>query len=135
MSKSAITKLFVAAVIAVVAGIVVAVSAGVAALANGAVTIGGPTVVTVDGHAFAGTLGWFVVGGLAIAGGSLAALASWIGALLNTVQLDDKTWFVALLVAGLVSIGWVATAAYILAGPDSTREHRAAGGIAPASVG
>ena len=37
---------------------------------------------------------------------------------------------VALLVLGLFSFGWVAMAAYVIAGPDSTRPAEAARGIA-----
>jgi len=122
MSKSSVTRLFVGAVLAVVVGVLVAFAAIVAALAGGVVTIGGPAVVTVNGGAFAGTLVWLIIASLAITGGALAAIASWIGALLNTVQLEDKTWFVALLVLGLFSLGWVAMAAYVFAGPDATRQ-------------
>lgn len=122
MSKSTVTRLFVGAVLVVVVGLLVAFAAIVAALVGGVVTIGGPAVVTVNGGAFAGTLVWLIVASLAIALGALAAIASWIGALLNTVQLEDKTWFVALLVLGLLSLGWVAMAAYVFAGPDATRQ-------------
>jgi hypothetical protein len=122
MSKSMVIRLFVGAVLAMVVGLLIAFAALVAAFAGGAVTIGGPTVVTVNGPAFAGTVVWLVVGGLAIAGASLAAIASWIGALLNTVQLEDKTWFLAVLILGLISLGWVAMVAYVFAGPDATRQ-------------
>ena len=125
MSKSTVTRLFVGAVLAVAVGLVVALAAVVAALAGGVVTIGGPSVVTVNGEAFAGTLPWLLIAALVIGGGALTAIASWIGALLNTVQLEDKTWFIALLVLGLVSLGWVAMAAYVFAGPDATRRDAA----------
>jgi hypothetical protein len=39
--------------------------------------------------------------------------------LLNTSRLEDKAWFAALLVLGLISLGWVAMIAYVLRGPDS----------------
>jgi hypothetical protein len=120
MSKATVTRLFVGAVLAVVVGLVVALAAIIAALAAGAVTIGGPTVIMVNGTAIAGSLGWLVMGAVAIAAGALTAIASWIGALLNTARLEDKTWFVALLVLGLFSLGWVAMTAYVLAGPDAT---------------
>lgn len=125
MSKSTISRLFVGAVLAVAVGLVVAFAAVVAALAGGVVSIGGPSVVTVNGEAFAGTLPWLLIASLAIGGGAVAAIVSWIGALLNTAQLEDKTWFVALLVLGLVSLGWVAMAAYVFAGPDATRRDAA----------
>jgi len=124
MSKALVTKLFLGAVLAVVIGIIVVLGAFVAALAGGAVSIGGPSVVTVNGAALAGTIVWFIVGGVLIAAGELAAIGSWIGALVNTSQLDDKTWFLALLVLGVFSLGWIAMVAYVFAGPDGTRAPR-----------
>jgi hypothetical protein len=132
MSKTTVTRLFVAAVLAVVVGLVVALAAVIAALAGGAVTIGGPTVITVNGAAFAGALIWLVIGMVAIAAGALAAIVSWIGALLNTARLEDKTWFVALLVLGLCSFGWIAMAAYVLAGPDGATRGITDRGVATA---
>src|SRR6476469_7261899 len=107
MSKATITLLFVGALLAVIAGVIVALAAVIAGLAGGAVTIGGASVVAVNGEAFAGAPIWVVIGATVIGVGGLAAIASWIGALVNTAQLDDKTWFVALLVLGLFSFGWV----------------------------
>ena len=129
MSKSMVTRLFVGAVLAMVVGLLVAFAAVVAALAAGVVTIGGPAVVTVNGPAFAGTVVWLALSALAIGGASLAAIAAWIGALLKTVQLEEKTWFVLLLVLGLFSFGWVAVAAYVFAGPDATSQDLAQRGI------
>lgn len=118
MSKAAISRLFGAAVVAVVAGVVIAIVAAVTAFAGGAIAIGGPQVVSVDGQAFAGTIGTLVVASLVIGAGAVAAIVSWIGALFNTSRLEDKTWFLALLGLGLVSLGWVAMIAYAIAGPD-----------------
>jgi hypothetical protein len=118
MSKTTVTRLFIGAIVAAVAGLVVAIATVVAALAGGVIAIGGPSVVSVDGGAFAGMLGWLVIASLVFAAGAVAAVASWIGALLNTYRLDDKTWFVALLILGLLSFGWVAMVAYVVAGPD-----------------
>lgn len=119
MSKASISRLFLAAVVAVAAGLAVALGSLVAAIAGGVVTIGGPSVVTVDGEVIAGSLPWLLIAALLAAGGAIAAVASWIGALLNTWQLEDKTWFVALLALGLVSLGWIATITYVIAGPDA----------------
>jgi hypothetical protein len=55
-------------------------------------------------------------------GGAIGGLVSWIGALLNTAQLEDKTWFIILLVLGLLSFGLFAMIAYVIAGPDGTRQ-------------
>jgi hypothetical protein len=102
MSKSTITRLFVGAIVVVAAGLVLVLAALWAAVAS-------DLVVTV-------TL--VVVGSLALLAGAAAGVASWIGALLNTAQLEDKTWFVSLLVLGLFSAGVLAMVAYVLAGPD-----------------
>jgi hypothetical protein len=133
MSKASVTRLFVGAVLAVVVGVVIALGAILAALAGGAVTIGGSTPVTIDGAAFGGTLVWLAIAAFLIAAGAAAAVASWIGALFNTAKLEDKTWFVALLLLGVFSLGWVAMGAYVLAGPDSTTSGKIATGFAPAS--
>jgi hypothetical protein len=130
MSKSTVTRLFLGAILALAVGLVVALATVVAAIAGGVVAIGGPNVITVDGEVFAESLPWLLIAALVFAGGAIAALASWIGALLNTWQLEDKTWFVALLVLGLFSFGWVAVAAYVIAGPDSTTPGVARPGVA-----
>ena len=38
-----------------------------------------------------------IIGVIALVGGGVAQLVAWIGALINTAQLADKTWFVVLL--------------------------------------
>jgi hypothetical protein len=134
MSKTTITRLFIAANVAFVLGVVVALATVIAAVAEGVVTIGGPNAVTVDGAAFAGALGWLLLAGLILAGGFIAAVASWIGALFNTSQLEDKTWFIALLALGLFSFGWVAMVAYVVAGPDGTTHQDSDGGVVIANL-
>ena len=66
-------------------------------------------------------LGLGVVGGLAIVAATIGGLVSWIGALLNTSQLESKTWFLVLLLLGIFSFGLFAMIAYVIAGPDGTR--------------
>ena len=132
MSKSMIERLFIGAIGAVVAGSVIALAAIIAALAGGAVVIGGPDVVTVHGEAFASSLIVLALAAVLFAGGTVAGVASWLGALLNTSRLDDKTWFVVLLVLGIWSFGFVAMVAYVVAGPDSTGRDRADPGMATA---
>jgi hypothetical protein len=123
MSKTTITRLFEAAIAAVVAGVVIGIAAVVAGLANGAFVLGGSQAVTLNSGALAWTIGMLVIASLVTAAGTVAAIASWVGALLNTSQLENKTWFAALLVLGLVSLGWLAMIAYVFAGPDRrTRE-------------
>lgn len=132
MSKTTITLLFVGAAVAVVVGAVLALGAVLAGIAGGAITIGGPQLVTLNGAAFAGTLVWLLVAGLVIGAGSLAALGSWVAALFNTWQLEDRTWFAALLVLGVFSLGWIAMIAYVVAGPDGKTPREDVPGGAPA---
>ena len=121
MSKIAVTRLFVGGVLSVIAGIVLAAVAVVAMLAAGAVVTDGANIVGVNGSAISWTMiGLVTFGVLGIVIGSIVAVVSWIGVLVNTVQLQDKTWFVLLLVLGLLSFGFIAMIAYVIGGPDST---------------
>jgi len=42
----------------------------------------------------------------------------------TTAQLADKTWFTILLVAGLLSVGFLAMVIYIIAGPEDRQQPR-----------
>jgi hypothetical protein len=57
---------------------------------------------------------------LVMAAAGVTQLIAWIGAVLNTAKLEDKTWFIVLLLLGLVSFGFVAMVVYVIAGPDGT---------------
>ncbi len=121
MSKSIVTRLFVGGIAAVVAGLFLLVVAALIAIGSGTLIFSGPDVVGVTWTPQAWTfvlLG--LLGVLAIIGGSVCGLVAWIGALLNSAQLENKTWFVLLLVLGLLSFGFVAMLAYVIAGPDAT---------------
>jgi hypothetical protein len=120
MSKRAITRLFKIAVAFVVAGSLAGTAVVIAALANGAVAFGGPQFITVNAGPFAGAIVGLIGASLLTAAGTVAAFGSWAGALLNTYRLENKSWFAALLVLGLISLCWVAMIAYVLKGPDST---------------
>ena len=109
MSKPTITRLFVGGIVALAAGLVLVLAAVWAAVAS-------DTFVTV-------TL--VVVGSLAMLAGAVAGVVSWIGALLNTARLEDRTWFVSLLVLGLFSFGLLAMIAYVLYGPDGSHRYEA----------
>jgi hypothetical protein len=121
MTKSAVTKFFVGGIVAVIAGLFVAIVAVWAAFAAGEFVMDGPDVTGVKFTAFGWSMvGLMIVGGFSMIGGAIAGLIAWIGALINTAQLPDKAWFVLLLVLGLLSFGFIAMIAYVLAGPDST---------------
>jgi ABC-type Na+ efflux pump permease subunit len=133
MSKKSVTRLFVGAIVAVGAGLVLGIAALSAALATDAIDFGGSYVIDVSGGSGAWVaLGLVIVGSLAILGGTIAAVVSWIGALLNTWQLEDKMWFASLLALGLLGFGVVAMIAYIVAGPDGTKQSVARPGTAGA---
>lgn len=122
MAKGTVTRLFVGSMVAIVAGIVLGLAAVIAAFANGAFVMSGPDVAGFNSSPFAWTMVMLaVVAALAVAGGAVGGLIAWIGALINTAQLEDKTWFIVLLVLGLLSFGLVAMIAYVIAGPDGTR--------------
>jgi len=120
MSKSTVTRLFIGGVIAVAAGATLAVAAVLLALANDVFVIVGSDIIDVRSSALAWSLlGLGIVGGIAILGGFAAGFVSWIGALLNTWQLESRTWFAVLLLLGIFNLGFVAMIAYLIAGPDS----------------
>ena len=134
MSKKNVTRLFVGAMVAAGAGLVLGFAALWVALASDAIDVGGKYVIEVNGGSGAWTaLGLVIVGSLAILGGTIAAVVSWIGALLNTWQLEDKTWFASLLGLGLLGAGLLAMIAYVVAGPDGTNQSVVRPGIAGAA--
>jgi hypothetical protein len=122
MTKQSIVRLFLGSIAAVVAALVLGIGAVIAGYAGGAFTMRGPDVVGIEASAFAWTiLGLAVVSLLVLIGGAIAGLVAWIGALLNSAQLPDKTWFVVLLVLGIWNLGFVAMIAYVMGAPDATR--------------
>jgi len=122
MTKSLIVKLFWGSLIGLVAGLVLmAVSCGLA-ITNGIFIMNGPDVTGIKSSA----LSWTLLGlmGLSMVVLLLAAVThfvAWIGAVLNTANLPDKTWFVVLLVVGLLGFVFIATIAYVIAGPDGLK--------------
>jgi energy-converting hydrogenase Eha subunit A len=121
MTKSMVTTIFVGSLIAIVGGVIVAAAGVGIVLATGTLQIEGPDVTGFQPSSITpAAIGLVLLGGLAILGGSLGQFVAWIGAVVNTARLDDKTWFVVLLVLGLLSFGFVAMLVYVLAGPDGT---------------
>ena len=133
MSKAIVTRLFIGAGLAMVAGAVVAIVGVSIAIANDVFVMNGPDIVGLQGGALAAaSLGLGIAGVLAITGGLIAGLVAWIGALLNTWQLDSKAWFIGLLLLGIFNLGFFAMVAYIIAGPDGTSAAAPRGAQAPA---
>lgn len=119
MRKAMIVKVFLGSLIGLVAAAVLGLAALALAAADGVFVMSGDDVVGIQPDAF----GWSM---LAVAAfsilmmgvASIGLFVAWIGAVLNTVNLADKTWFVVLLVGGLLSVGFLVTVAYVIAGPD-----------------
>ena len=119
MSKHTAVKLFIGSVIAAIAGSIVATAALWVAYANNAFVIRGWDVMGIQPTASAwAMIGLILLATLITVAAIIGLLVSWIGALLNTLQFEDKTWFVLLLVLGLFSFGVVAMIAYAIGGPD-----------------
>jgi len=120
MTKATVTGLFIGAGLAMIAGAVLAVASVWIAIANDVFVMNGSDVVGLRGSALGwASLGLGAVGILAIMGGLIAGLVAWIGALLNTWQLESKAWFVGLLLLGIFNLGFFAMLAYLIAGPDA----------------
>jgi hypothetical protein len=119
MPKPTVVRIFLASVIAAAAALILLAVAGGLAVANGVFVMDGPDVVGIRSGAF----GWVMISLAAIAalvllGAAIAQFVAWLGAVLNTSRLEDKTWFIVLLVTGLLSFGFIAMIVYVIAGPD-----------------
>ena len=118
MTRTTIAVLFIVSTVAFVVGATMGIVTTVSAVANGAIEIGGSQLVTLHpGQIGAAIAAYAVASAIAVAG-SIALYVSWAGALLNTWRLDDRSWFAGILGAGVVGLAWVATAVYLVAGPD-----------------
>lgn len=129
MTKPIITRIWLGGLVAIAAGLVIA-GIGVTLM----LTSGGTFTPAASGSGYdfvprLDSFFWMTVmltvigGGVAIVGG-IAQLAALVGALVNTYQLPDRTWFVVLLAGGLIGltiglVGFAAMAAYVIAGPDA----------------
>jgi hypothetical protein len=135
MKKSTVVRTWLAGVIFLAGGLVLAgVSIGLMLGFGGTFT---PSPVGQGAYEFEPTLNgffWTTVGGIVFGGalaaaGGLVQLAAWIGALVNTSHLDDKTWFGVVLAGGIVGffvgpLGFAAMLAYVVAGPDGMAENK-----------
>jgi hypothetical protein len=134
MAKNTVTKLFIGSLIAFGAGAIVAIFAIALAVANNVFVMDGNDIAAIQG----GTLAWVLIGiailgVMAAAGGAIAGFVAWIGAVLNTWQLESKAWFIGLLLLGIFNFGFFAMIAYVIAGPDSKAAAEAR--AAPVAVG
>ncbi len=123
MPKATVTRVFIGGSVAVIGGTILAIAAVWIAIANDVFVMNGPDIVALQGSALAWSLlGLGIVGGLAIVAGLIAGLVSWVGALLNTSQVEIKAWFIAILLLGVFGFGVVGMIAYVIGGPDGTAD-------------
>ena len=123
VTKPTITRLFVGGALAVVAGFILAIASVWIAFADDVFVMNGADIVGLRGSALAWLLlGFGVIGGLTMLAGAVVGVVSSIGALLNTWQLENKAWFVVLLALAILSLGFIGMIAYVLVGPDGTRD-------------
>jgi hypothetical protein len=135
MTKSMIVKLFWGSLIGLVAGLVLMGITVALAISNHIFVMSGPDVTGIKSGALSWTL--LALMGLAVLLLLFAAVAhfvAWIGAVLNTAHLPDKTWCVVLLVVGLLGLVFIATVAYVIAGPDGLTAKDEASALPPAGV-
>lgn len=122
MTRSLIVKFFWGSIIGLVAGLVLMGVTAALAISNDVFVMSGPDVTGIR----SGVLSWTLLGLMALAVfvlllAAAAHFVAWIGAVLNTAHLPDKTWLVVLLVVGLLGFVFVATIAYVIAGPDGLK--------------
>lgn len=119
MGRAVIVKVFVGSLVGFVAAVVLFLVAGGLAVWSGAFVMDGPDVVGIQPDAFAWSMiGLVGVAVLVMVGAALGLFVAWIGAVLTTANLPDKTWLIILLVGGLLSVGFIVTLVYVVAGPD-----------------
>lgn len=128
MAKPTITRMWLAGLVVLAVGLLVA-GVGIALmLAYGGTFTKAPSgnhydfVPNLDGVFWTNVVG-IVTGLFLVAIGSVIQLVAWIGAIVNTYQLPDKTWFAIVLAGGLIGlgvggVGLAAMVAYLIAGPD-----------------
>ena len=130
MTKSSITRAWIGGLAAFAAGILVSI-VGVFLMLGYAGTftqIAGTSDYNFDPNLngfFWVTIALIVAGGFIAVVGGVAQFVAWIGGLINSYALPEKTWFAVLLVGGVVSlafapVGFAAMMAYVIAAPDGT---------------
>lgn len=128
MTKLTITRTWIAGLVVLAAGLVVAgISVGLMLAYGGTFTAApsgnGYDFVPRNDSFFWTTLGFVVLGFTVAVVGGIVQLAAWVGALINTNRIADKTWLAVLLIGGLLGlvfapVGFAAMVAYLVAGPD-----------------
>jgi hypothetical protein len=129
MTKPTITKTWLVGLAVVLAGSFVAGIATVVWLAH-VINVTGNGANYVPDNLFWTTVAFWWGTGVVVVAGILVQMAAWIGAVVNSHRLVDKTWFNLLLWIGAIGIltsplfglgamvWWGVTIAYMIAAPD-----------------
>lgn len=130
MTKPQITRIWLIGIVVMLVGLVmVGVSMGLMFTKGGtyepaASGAGYDFIPRLDSY-FWTTISFMIAGGGIAAIGAVGQLVAWVGAMVNTYRLPEKTWFAVLLGGGVVGLAFglaqfAVMIAYIIAGPDST---------------
>lgn len=133
MTKSTITKTWVGGLAVFAVGVVVAIVGVFLMLAYGGTfsQIGSSGkydfTPSMNGTFWTG-VGIIVAGGVVTLVGGVVQLVAYVGGLVNSYALREKTWFWVLAAGGLLSlafapVGFAVMVAYVVAAPDG-REYR-----------
>lgn len=142
MTKTLITKTWIGGLVVLVAGIVAATIGVFLMLAFGGTFTPLPGdnnyhfTPDLNGRFFWTTVAIMVVAGVVMLIGGIVQLVAWFGALVNSYWLPDKTWFVVLLLGGLLSLavapaGFAVMVAYLIAAPDGAPHRQVRATAAP----
>jgi|SRR5690242_18706932 hypothetical protein len=128
MRKFTIGRVWVGGLVGIAAGVVAILAGTFLMLAYAGTWSGEPNnqqfTPTLDGF-FWSMVALISLGALVTLAGGIAQFVAWIGALVNTYALAERTWFIVLLLAGAAGLfglaiaGFVAMIVYLLIGPDS----------------
>ena len=132
MTKRTITILWLIGVGVMIVGGLLALFSSLALASHiGAFTANYQYSTYVPDGTFWALVSFIILGGIAILGGIVTQFVAWIGAVINTNRLVDKTWFNVLLWCGVAAIvlslitgglgtfvGWGLMIVYLVGGPD-----------------
>ena len=132
MTKRTITIIWLVGIGVMVGGGLLALFTGLALASHiGALTNNFQSGATyVPDSTFWTLVSFAILGAIAVLGGIVTQFVAWIGAVINTNHLVDKTWFNILLWCGVAAIvlslltglgalvGWGLMIVYLVGGPD-----------------
>jgi hypothetical protein len=122
VSKKLVVAIFVWSLLGMIASVALIIAAIAVAVLSDSLIMQGDDVVGIErSPSLVAAVVMASVGVLVLILASIGQFVAWVGAVVNTFALEDKAWFVILLVAGLVSLGFVATLIYVIIGPDGSK--------------